>query len=238
MFVAVDGRAAAAGRGRRHGQARVRRGGRAAAARSGVQVWMLTGDNGGTAPGDRRPGRHRPRARRGAAGREGGEGPRSCRSRVTSSRWPATASTTPPPCAAADVGIAIGTGADVAIAASDITLVGGDLRGIVSAIALSRRTVSTIKQGLAWAFGYNVLLIPVAAGALYAVDGLLLDPVLAGAAMAMSSVSVRHERAAAAPVPPPGDGRRGPAPAGPRPDRPVRLPRSRSPPSRSRSAPG
>ena len=92
--------------------------------------------------------------------------------------------------AQADLGIAIGTGADVAIAASDITLVGGDLRGIVSAIALSRRTVTTMKQGLAWAFGYNILLIPVAAGALYWWDGLLLDPVLASAAMAMSSVSV------------------------------------------------
>jgi P-type Cu+ transporter len=92
--------------------------------------------------------------------------------------------------AQADLGIAIGTGADVAIAASDVTLVGGDLRGIVSAIALSRRTVATMKQGLAWAFGYNILLIPVAAGALYAWDGLLLDPVLASAAMAMSSVSV------------------------------------------------
>lgn len=91
---------------------------------------------------------------------------------------------------AADVGIAIGTGADVAIAASDITLIGGDLRGIVTAVALSRRTVTTMKQGLGWAFGYNLLLIPVAAGALYAWDGLLLDPVLASAAMAMSSVSV------------------------------------------------
>src|SRR4051812_15108268 len=91
---------------------------------------------------------------------------------------------------AADVGIAIGTGADVAIAASDITLVGGDLRGIVSAIALSRRTVTTMKQGLGWAFGYNLLLVPVAAGALFWWNGLLLDPVLASAAMAMSSVSV------------------------------------------------
>jgi Cu+-exporting ATPase len=90
----------------------------------------------------------------------------------------------------ADVGIAIGTGTDVAIAASDVTLVGGDLRGIVSTIALSRRTVATMKQGLGWAFGYNLLLIPVAAGALYAFDGLLLDPILASAAMAMSSVSV------------------------------------------------
>jgi Cu+-exporting ATPase len=95
-----------------------------------------------------------------------------------------------PALAGADVGIAIGTGADVAIAASDITLVGGDLRGAVSAIALSRRTVTTIKQGLGWAFAYNLLLIPVAAGALYAWNGMLLDPILAAAAMAMSSVSV------------------------------------------------
>ncbi|WP_235547614.1 MULTISPECIES: heavy metal translocating P-type ATPase [unclassified Nocardioides] len=95
-----------------------------------------------------------------------------------------------PALARADLGIAIGTGTDVAVAASDVTLVGGDLGGVVSAIELSRRTVTTIKQGLVWAFAYNVLLVPVAAGALYWWDGLLLDPVLAGAAMAMSSVSV------------------------------------------------
>ncbi len=95
-----------------------------------------------------------------------------------------------PALAQADLGVAIGTGTDVAIAASDITLVGGDLRSIVAAVALSRRTVTTIKQGLAWAFGYNVLLIPVAGGALYWWNDLLLDPVLASAAMAMSSVSV------------------------------------------------
>ena len=126
--------------------------------------------------------------------------------------------------AQADLGIAIGTGADVAIAASDITLVGGDLRGIVSAIALSRRTVTTMKQGLAWAFGYNVLLIPVAAGALYCWDGLLLDPVLASAAMAMSSVSVLSNalrlRRFRRPASVAGD----PAPAAAQPDRPVRLP--------------
>ncbi|HWP34983.1 MAG TPA: copper-translocating P-type ATPase, partial [Thermodesulfobacteriota bacterium] len=95
-----------------------------------------------------------------------------------------------PALAQADLGIAIGTGTDVAIAASDVTLVGGDLRQIVTAIALSRKTVGVIKQGLFWAFVYNVLLIPVAMGALYPLFGVLLDPVLAAAAMAMSSVSV------------------------------------------------
>jgi Cu+-exporting ATPase len=95
-----------------------------------------------------------------------------------------------PALAQADLGIAIGAGSDVAMAASDITLVGGDLRAIVTAIALSRRTVSTIKQGLVWAFGYNIVLIPVAMGLLHPFFGIRLSPVLAAAAMAMSSVSV------------------------------------------------
>ncbi|HET8999395.1 MAG TPA: heavy metal translocating P-type ATPase [bacterium] len=95
-----------------------------------------------------------------------------------------------PALAQANLGIAIGTGTDVAIAASDITLIGGDLRTIATAIALSRRTVGVIIQGLIWAFAYNVLLIPVAMGVLYPWIHVLLSPVLAAAAMAMSSVSV------------------------------------------------
>jgi len=95
-----------------------------------------------------------------------------------------------PALAGADVGIAIGTGTDVALEASDITLVGGDPRLVGSAIRISRSTLRVIRENLAWAFGYNVLLIPVAMGALYPAFGLRLDPILAAAAMAFSSVSV------------------------------------------------
>src|SRR5262245_11632552 len=95
-----------------------------------------------------------------------------------------------PAIAHADVGIAIGTGADVAIEAADVTLIGGDPAAVPVAIELARATMTVIRQNLLWAFGYNILLIPVAMGALYPAFGITLSPALAAAAMALSSVSV------------------------------------------------
>jgi Cu+-exporting ATPase len=95
-----------------------------------------------------------------------------------------------PALARADVGLAIGTGTDVAVEAADIALMRGDLHGVVDAMVLSRRTMRTMRQNLFWAFAYNIVTLPIAAGALYPLTGLLLSPMLASAAMAFSSVSV------------------------------------------------
>jgi len=95
-----------------------------------------------------------------------------------------------PALAASDLGIAIGSGADIAIEAASITLVGGDPRAVASAVDLSRQSMRIVRQNLFWAFGYNVVLIPVAMGALIPLFGLGLNPALAAAAMASSSVSV------------------------------------------------
>ncbi|MFA5582202.1 MAG: copper-translocating P-type ATPase, partial [Paracoccaceae bacterium] len=95
-----------------------------------------------------------------------------------------------PALAKADVGLAIGTGTDIAIESADVVLMSGDLRGVVNAIALSKATIRNIRQNLFWAFAYNAALIPVAAGVLYPLTGTLLSPVLAAGAMALSSVFV------------------------------------------------
>ena len=159
--------------------------------RAGIEVWMLTGDRRATAA---------------AIGAQVGIGPE----RIVAEVLPADKAAAverlqaegaivamvgdgindAPALAQADLGIAIGTGADVAVQASDVTLVRDDLGAVPAAVRLSRATMRTIRQNLGWAFGYNVLLIPVAAGLLYPVAGLLLTPALAAGAMALSSVSV------------------------------------------------
>jgi Cu+-exporting ATPase len=95
-----------------------------------------------------------------------------------------------PALAQADVGIAMGTGTDIAMESAGVTLVKGDLRGIVRAIRLSRRTMRNIRENLLFAFGYNALGVPVAAGVLYPLLGVLLSPIIASLAMSLSSVSV------------------------------------------------
>jgi P-type Cu+ transporter len=158
---------------------------------AGLKVWMLTGDRAAVAeaigaqvgiPPDRILADVRP-AEKGAKVTE-------LQARGAVVAMVGDGINDAPALAQADLGVAIGTGADVAVEASDITLVGDDLRGVPAAIHLSRATMRTIRQNLAWAFGYNLVLIPVAAGVLFPITGWLLSPALAAGAMALSSVSV------------------------------------------------
>ena len=209
VLVALDGRLAAV-----IGIADTVKPGSAAAVaelrRLGLDVAMLTGDNRATAEAigrvvgiDRVLADVRPEGKAAAISALQAEGRRVAMVGDGINDAPALAS--------ADVGIALGTGTDVAIESAGVTLMSGDLRGLVTAIALSRATMRNIRQNLFWAFAYNVVLIPVAMGALYPFSGLLLDPILAAAAMALSSVTVvsnalRLRRFAAPPIaadPPP-----------------------------------
>ncbi len=188
MFVAIDGRAAAV-----IAIADILKAGSAEAVaelrRLGITVAMLTGDNRRTAEAiarsvgiDRVVADVRPDGKAAAVKALQAEGQVVAMVGDGVNDAPALAS--------ADVGVAMGTGTDVAMELAGVTLMSGDLRGLVTAIALSRATMRNIRENLFWAFGYNVLLIPIAMGVLYPFTGMLLDPIFAAAAMALSSVTV------------------------------------------------
>lgn len=173
--------------------------------RLGLEVMMLTGDNQQTADAiarevgiqtviaEVRPDQKAAVIESIQSGKFGKQSTTQTKSRHTKSKIVAMVGdgiNDAPALAQADVGIAIGTGTDVAIAASDITLISGDLQSIVTAIQLSRATMNNIRQNLFFAFIYNTLGIPIAAGILFPIFGWLLNPIIAGGAMAFSSVSV------------------------------------------------
>jgi Cu+-exporting ATPase len=163
----------------------------AALAKAGIEVWLVTGDGRATAeavasqvgiPSERVEAEARPADKAATIER--------LQERGLVVAMVGDGINDAPAIAHADLGVAIGTGADVAIEAADITLVGGDPRAVATAIELSHATMAIIRQNLFWAFAYNVVLIPVAMGVLYPAFGITLDPALAAGAMALSSVSV------------------------------------------------
>ena len=161
--------------------------------RLGLEIVMLTGDSAETAEAVRARGRADGEIDRLRAGVLPGHKADEVRALQEQGRVVAMVGdgiNDAPALAQADVGIAMGTGSDIAIEAADITLMRADLHGVVEAIALSRDTLRVIRQNLFWAFIYNVLGIPIAAGVLYPFTGMLLNPMFAAAAMSLSSVSV------------------------------------------------
>ena len=156
----------------------------------GVNVLMLTGDNPRTASAVRTQARHRRFPGWCHAARQTREGESITQSGGRIVGMVGDGINDAPALAAADVGIAMGTGTDIAMESAGVTLVKGDLRGIVRAIRLSRAMMRNIRQNLFFAFVYNALGVPVAAGMLYPFFGVLLSPIIAGAAMSFSSVSV------------------------------------------------
>ena len=160
-------------------------------AAAGVEVWLLSGDQPDTvAAVARAAGIAVERAVGGVLPAQKADTVRDLQARGLVVAMVGDGINDAPALAEADLGVAIGAGSDVAVEASDVTLVGGDPRAVLAALALSRRTTATIRQNLFWAFGYNIVLIPVAMGVLYPFFGLLLSPALAAGAMALSSVSV------------------------------------------------
>ena len=158
--------------------------------REKIQIVMLTGDSRATAEAVARKLKIDHRARRRAAGSENPQIVKKLQAEGHIVAMAGDGVNDAPALTQANVGIAMGTGADVAMESAGITLLRGDLRGISSAITLSRATMRNIRQNLFFAFAYNIIGVPIAAGVLYPFFGMLLSPIIASAAMTFSSVSV------------------------------------------------